>query len=180
MCERTSAMFAIRACRAFCIKNYDAYPRTDSQSESCDWFSPKDLVAHLSTDHIISLSWQGLPYEISIFPRKSRFSECGMPGAATTVVDMANQVFYFIYIRQALGSRTQASEIFLKIIFYIDAQNGDSRILSGPVRCSYSKMLENAGLISQQNYFLFFITFCLSILGEQTVPVFSNKFLRKH
>ena len=31
MCERTSAMFAIRACRAYCIKNYDAYPRTDFQ-----------------------------------------------------------------------------------------------------------------------------------------------------
>merc|ERR1712039_610673 len=26
MCERTSAMFAIRACRAYCIKNYDSYP----------------------------------------------------------------------------------------------------------------------------------------------------------
>ena len=26
MCERTSAMFAIRACRVFCMKNFQAYP----------------------------------------------------------------------------------------------------------------------------------------------------------
>ena len=26
MCERTSAMFAIRACRVFCMKNFQSYP----------------------------------------------------------------------------------------------------------------------------------------------------------
>ena len=68
MCERTSAMFAIRACRAYCIKNYDAYPSSDS----------KYYVIMFFFKLIIKILWIIL-------------SECGVPGGATTVVEMANQ-----------------------------------------------------------------------------------------
>ena len=69
MCERTSAMFAIRACRAYCMKNYDDYP-----------------------------------------------VQCGVPGSATTVVEMANQMRQMVTLEYCQNQYDIAIQKCLKLL----------------------------------------------------------------
>lgn len=69
MCERTSAMFAIRACRVFCMKNFQAYP-----------------------------------------------DQCGVPGTAGTVIEMANQMRKMVTIEYCQDQYDQAIQKCLKML----------------------------------------------------------------
>jgi len=69
MCERTSAMFAIRACRVFCMKNYEAYP-----------------------------------------------DQCGVPGTAGTVIEMANQMRKMVTIDYCQNQYDLAIQKCLKML----------------------------------------------------------------
>ena len=69
MCERTSAMFAIRACRLYCMKNYETYP-----------------------------------------------DQCGVPGTAGTVIEMANQMRKMVTIEYCQNQYDQAIQKCLKML----------------------------------------------------------------
>ena len=69
MCERTSAMFAIRACRLYCMKNYQSYP-----------------------------------------------DQCGVPGTAGTVIEMANQMRKMVTIEYCQNQYDQAIQKCLKML----------------------------------------------------------------
>ena len=78
MCERTSAMFAIRACRVFCMKNYEAYP-----------------------------------------------DQCGVPGTAGTVIEMANQMRKMVTIEYCQDQYDQAIQKCLKMIQVLKCCKGE-------------------------------------------------------
>jgi len=89
MCERTSAMFAIRACRVFCMKNFQAYP------DQC-----------------------GVPGKTFIIDSSIFFGPFIIVnlGTAGTVIEMANQMRKMVTIEYCQDQYDQAIQKCLKML----------------------------------------------------------------
>ena len=86
MCERTSAMFAIRACRVFCMKNFQAYP------DQCGVPGKNHHQLFLGPFKIVNL------------------------GTAGTVIEMANQMRKMVTIEYCQDQYDQAIQKCLKML----------------------------------------------------------------